>query len=373
MIRGLRKYGLKPWQLISLMTFLLVGILSEFLAHDKYLICLDSGVSFFVSCEYCNRGIAPPIPYRYNSIDKNNRGVSPLGKQQVASVYYRHWLGTDKLGRDVLAGVIEGAQVAVGIGFFSMLLSVIIGLLFGYLSGFLGDDSIRISWLGFLLLISCTCLFLFYFSYMVSPIRWLLLLSLMPLWLIGVTFFSTVETNKLGITIPLDIMVMRLIELFRSMPIIFIILVLLVLIAKPGYWSVIIIIAIVRWPTVTRYIRAEILKIKEQNFIQAAKMIGLSNRKIFIEQVLPMAISPVLVVCAFGFSSAILTESTLSFLGIGLPVEQVSWGSLLSQSRSDINSWWLVLFPGLMIYFSIYLFNTIGDTASEYLRGEVES
>lgn len=147
-------------------------------------------------------------------------------------------------------------------------------------------------------------------------------------------------------------------------------LVVLALFRKASYGNIILIITLVKWPTVTRFLRAEILAIKEENYIRAAQAIGLPSWKIFKDSILPLAISPVIISCAFAFSSAILLESTLSFLGIGVPVDVTTWGSLLSEARVRSSSWWLAFFPGLMIFFSIFLFNSIGDRLNQYLRGE---
>ena len=139
---------------------------------------------------------------------------------------------------------------------------------------------------------------------------------------------------------------------------------------SPSVWKVIFIIALVRWPSVTRYLRAEVLKIKEMQFVQSAQGIGLSDWKIFKDNILPLAASPVIVASALGFAYAVLAESTLSFLGIGVPAEVVTWGSLLTEARRNFSSWWLAFFPGLMIYLVILLFNSIGDRLDDYVRGE---
>jgi len=131
---------------------------------------------------------------------------------------------------------------------------------------------------------------------------------------------------------------------------------------------VILVIAFLRWPVITRHIRAEILKLKEQKFILSSKAIGQKDWKIFKNHILPLCISPITILVAFGFSAAILTESTLSFLGIGIPIDQVTWGSMLSEARKSFQLWWLAVFPGLMIYFVIALFNSLGDSVSAYFQ-----
>jgi len=171
-----------------------------------------------------------------------------------------------------------------------------------------------------------------------------------------------------GIAIPLDIIILRIIETLRSIPSVFLLLVLLALFSSPSIWNVVIVIAFLRWPTVTRHLRAEILKIRNEDYITSAKASGLSHFTIFKNYILPLTISPVIIVSAFGFASAILLESSLSFLGIGIPLDQVSWGSMLRDARLNLSLWWMALFPGLMIYFIILLFNNIGDSLTNRIQ-----
>lgn len=352
---------------IALCIFLFIAVFSDFIANDKCVICFKGEPGLFVEVEKCERGIRAPIPYRYNTIDKSNRNKSPFSDQEVSSPRYRHWLGTDIIGRDVLAGLINGCQIALWIGICSSLLSMIIGIILGYLGGYIGDDTIRIALWKLVLSFILISLGAWYLIYGSGFIKYApsILLGLLVL-LINKLFKTKPETYK--VYFPMDILIQRAAEIFRSIPYIFIILVLLGVVEKRSYWNIIWIIALVRWPTIYRYLRAEILKLRNQNFVKSSKMLGLSDHKIFIEQVLPLAMSPVMISTAFGFAIVILLESTLSFLGIGVPTDAVSWGSILNQARSSFSSWWLALFPGIMIYLTILLFNTIGDKLSERIR-----
>ena len=131
--------GLTKVQVYLLSIFVITGILCRYIANDNYLVCNDNGLSLIVSTEKCSSGMRAPIPYSAQTIDKKNRSVGPFDKQDVSSLYYRHWLGTDLLGRDTLAGLIWGTNVALKVGFFASLLSLIIGIALGYLSGYIGD------------------------------------------------------------------------------------------------------------------------------------------------------------------------------------------------------------------------------------------
>jgi len=348
-MKALYKYGLSTAQLFCLGLFLTVGLFGHLLTQEQ-------------SADHLRL-----IPYSASSIDKANRNVSPLGSQDVSSLRYRHWLGTDPIGRDVLAGIISGTNVAVRVGFFTVLLSLIIGFIFGYLSGYLGDIGFKLSRLDLLLLTIIMLLSIFYIIYGQGLLRLAAILVLIATIIFASHRSDTNLSN--GVHIPFDLIIMRILELFKSIPGLFFILVLLTIFKKPSIMSVVIVIVAVRWPSITRYLRAEILKIKEQDYVIADRALGLPEWRIFTHTVLPMAISPVLIISAFGFASAILLESTLSFLGIGVPPDVVTWGSLLNLARNNFSSWWLAFFPGLMIYGVIFLFNSIGDRMDARLRG----
>lgn len=353
--------------LIAFCIFLFIGIFSSFIANDTCVICLQGEPGFFVNKEECSLGLSAPIPYRYSTIDKLNRNKSPFSTQEVASLRYRHWLGTDIIGRDVLAGIINGCQIALWIGICSSLLSMVIGIILGYLGGYLGDETLRMSLWKLILFSILTLIGIWYLIYGHGLNKYLPIILVLTL-ILTVNKFIRTRSDNYKVFLPLDMLIQRVAEIFRSIPYIFIILVLLGVVEKRSYWNIIWIIALVRWPTIYRYLRAEILKLKNQNFVKSSQLLGLSDRKIFLEQVLPLALSPVMISTAFGFAIVILLESTLSFLGLGIPTDSVSWGSILNQARNSFGSWWLALFPGLMIYLSILLFNSIGDRLSERLR-----
>ena len=324
------------------------------------------------SSESCQFGIKALIPYDSNSTDKKNRKVGPFDYQDVSSLYYRHWLGTDALGRDVLAGLIEGSYIAFIVGILSSLFALIIGVFFAYWSGFVGDTRFKLlpSLMALFALVLLAAIFYAWYSTGWMRIVWLIIPIIC---LAAFRQYSKRQSNeKNQISLPFDILIIRLIEIFRSIPNLFLVLILLTLFNSSGYWNVIFIIALIRWPVITRHLRAEILNIKEENYIHSARSIGLSDPKIFKKYILPLTVSPIIIATAFGFSSAILLESTLSFLGIGVPLDQVSWGSILREARHDIGSWWLAIFPGILIYLMIYLFNDLGDKINQQLLNSVE-
>ena len=317
----------------------------------------------------CDSGIKAIIPYSAHTIDINNRNVGPFDNQNVSSLRYRHWLGTDAIGRDVLAGLIWGSNIAFKVGLLSTLLALFIGFIAGYLGGYIGDDSFQITRLNAAISVLLFLVAIFYFIYGVGIWKWgfLGIFFIWILWLLRNHDPEYMGDKKMAI--PVDMIIMRIIEVFRAIPTIFIVLVLIGLFAKPSLYNVIIVIAIIRWPIIARYLRAEILKLKEADHVMASRALGLGRFEIFRKNILPLAVSPVIVSSAFAFSGSILLESTLSFLGIGIPLDEVTWGSILNGARLSFSSWWLALFPGLAIYLVIILFHSIGDNLNENLRG----
>ncbi len=361
--------GISSRQFYLLTIFIISGILYRYIANDNYLLCTENGLSIQVNKDQCSKGIKALIPYSAHTIDKKNRSVGPFDKQDISSLYYRHWLGTDLIGRDILAGLIWGSNIALKVGLFASLLSLIIGLFFGYLSGYIGDDTFKVYKWQLLITMLLLMLSIFYFLYASGLARWFFVAALI-IWTIYLSAKNeSYDMGKQKIAIPFDHIISRVIEVFKAVPIIFIVLVLVSLFRHDSLTNVIIIIAIIKWPIIARFLRAEILKLKKSDHVVAAKTVGLSPSYIFRKNILPLAISPILISLAFGFSGTILLEAVLSFLGIGIPVDQVTWGSILNEARSDFSSWWLALFPGIAIYLTIRLFHSMGNSINEKLIG----
>ncbi len=362
------KYAIKKNHSIAIVVFVFIALFHQIIANDKYIICKKSSSwSFFEKQELCEYGVRALIPYSSKTIDKDNRSVGPFDKQKVSSLYYRHWLGTDSIGRDVLAGLIWGSFIALVVGLVSSLLALLVGVLMAYLSGYIGDNGFKLLKTHFLILIPFSFVLTYYWIYASVSLKLVMFIMFVILIYCLNTYSKNQAIEKKRIGLPFDLIILRVIEVFKSIPNLFLILILLPLMGRPSYWNVVFIIAFLRWPIITRHLRAEILNVKNENYISSARSIGLSDKKIFLKYILPLTISPIIIVTAFGFSSAILLESTLSFLGIGVPLDQLSWGGILKEARYDFNSWWLAVFPGLCIFFLIYVFNSIGDTINDQL------
>ena len=160
--------------------------------------------------------------------------------------------------------------------------------------------------------------------------------------------------------IAVDSMVSRLIEILVSVPSLILILS-FAAIAKPSMVNLMLIIGLTGWTGIARLTRAEFLKIRNLEYIQAGQALGFSEARIIFRHALPNGIGPAFVVIAFGIAGAILAESSLSFLGVGVPPEMVTWGSLLNSGRAQFNAWWLVIFPGMAIFITVAVYNLLGD------------
>jgi len=214
-------------------------------------------------------------------------------------------LGTDSLGRDIAAGIAYGARVSLLVGVVATAVSVVIGVTLGALAGYLG----------------------------------------------GVV----------------DDLVMRFTEFFQTIPS-FVLAILLVAIFTPSIASIVGAIAVVSWPPVARVVRAEFLSLRNREFVQAAEVLGKRPLAIVLTDILPNALSPIIVLASLNTASAILLESSLSFLGLGDP-NLMSWGFLIGSGRSVIRlAWWMSVFPGIAIFVTVLALNLIGEGLSDAMN-----
>lgn len=402
-----RKNRTALWSLRCLYVLLFIAVFADFLANDKPIVCkiegeihfpifqeyaVDLGLSsweekFFVKewseHEYEFK-IMPLVPYSATFQDKKNWDlISPFGDQNVSSMRYWHWMGTGELGKDILAGMIAGTRVAMMVGVISMSIASLIGILLGTFAGFFGDNLFKISRIRLLLNILAIPLAVFYGfivrSYLISEAdkqgylgtvlfkSMAIALGIILLFNLFASFLKFLPFLAKKVTIPMDILVMRLIEIFNSIPVLLLLLAVIAIIEKPSILYVMVIIGLVSWTGIARFTRAELLKIRQLEYIKATQAMGFGRTRIIFRHAIPNALGPVLITVAFGVAGAILVEAALSFLGLGGGQNEVTWGILLRDARSNFSAWWLAVFPGLAIFVTVTIFNLIGEGLTEAL------
>jgi peptide/nickel transport system permease protein len=321
----------------------------------------------------------PPIPYLPQNIDEANvHSVGPFDKQQVSSLHWRHWLGTDELGHDILAAMIYGTRIAMLVGIVSIGIATIIGLIMGLLAGYFGDDRLKLTRAQIIFNLLFIMLGIFYAfglrSYALSDALASSFIYFLLQLIVSIVIFTLIlcignviampfkKIPFLGrkVNIPIDIIVSRCIEVMMSIPTLFLIMA-IIAIAKPSILLVMVVIGATAWTGIARFVRAELLRIRELEYIEAAHALGYSEIRTIFKHALPNAMSPILIAIAFGIAGAILTEATLSFLGIGVPADIITWGSLLSEARSKPTAWWLAIFPGIAIFVTVTVYNLLGE------------
>ena len=217
----------------------------------------------------------------------------------LAAPSHNHLLGTDQLGRDVLSRMIWGARISLKVGFVATGIAILIGTILGAVAGYYG--------------------------------KWV------------------------------DTSIMRFVDIMLCFPAFFLILA-VIAILEPSIWNIMVVIGLTGWMGVTRLVRADFISLKERDFVQAARAIGANDLRIIFVHILPNAMASVLVTATLGVAGAILTESALSFLGIGVQPPTPSWGNILTAGKDNIDiAWWLSLYPGLAILVTVLGYNLLGE------------
>ncbi len=220
-------------------------------------------------------------------------------KKSLLPPSWEYFLGTDDLGRDVLLRMLYGARISLLVGFVAVGISTLIGIVLGAVAGFYGG------------------------------------------WV--------------------DTLLMRFVDIMLCFPTFFLILAVIAFL-DPSIWNIMIVIGLTSWMGVARLVRAEFLSLRQRDFVQAAKALGASDSRLIFCHILPNALSPVLVSATLGVAGAILTESALSFLGIGVQPPTPSWGNMLIVGKQTLGSaWWLSVFPGLAILITVLGYNLLGE------------
>jgi peptide/nickel transport system permease protein len=280
----------------------------------------------------------------------------------VMGIYF---FGTDDLGRDVFARMLQGAWVSLTVGFVAVGISVLIGIILGGIAGFFGERPIRIVHLAMAGLVILGIGLL-----MAKVIYWGFTALLTGC--IGFVWIS--KNQKYGFrrhlsesrilqkkALSVDTLVMRFVDIMLCFPSFFLILT-VVAILPASIYNIMIVIGLTSWMGAARFVRAEFLSLREQDFVSAARALGLSNFRILFRHMMPNAIGPVLVSATIGIATAILTEAGLSFLGFGVPPPHATWGNILSDGRRFIfDAPWLTFIPGVAILIVVLAFNLFGE------------
>jgi peptide/nickel transport system permease protein len=336
------------WAVWLLLGLLIVAVFGNFFTHEP------------------NRNKLPAlIPYASTTLDSRNADyVGPLSIQDISSPYYRHWLGTDAIGRDVLAGLIEGMKVALLVGFGGMSLALLFGFCLGLSAGYFGDNGLKMTKIGLILrgcVLGLAGFYALVFFQQKISLLWLLFFLITILLIIKYLEIKFLFNLK-KINVPLDTLIMRGVEIMQGVPTILWLLCMVSIINRLSVSQLILLIGFTGWMSFTRLVRGEMLRIRHLEYMDAAKVLGLSDVRIIVQHALPNILTPILTAASFGVANSILLESTISFIGLGLPPEQVTWGTMLNSARGNFSAWWLAVFPGLMIFITVFAFNKLGES-----------
>jgi len=303
-------------------------------------------------------------------LSKPNLDSLRSGEVPTLGIYF---LGTDDLGRDVFSRMLQGAWVSLTVGFVAVGISVIIGIFLGGIAGYFGQHHIRLDHI--LLTVMMTTGAILIGLGIVSWGAFLLILG--HAYIFSRILFRFITGNNLhpkGLalltvkTISVDTLIMRLVDIMLCFPSFFLILTVVALL-PPSIYNIMIVIGLTSWMGATRFVRAEFLSLREQDFVAAARALGVGNFRIIFRHMMPNAVAPVLVSATIGIATAILTEAGLSFLGFGVPPPHATWGNILSDGKRFIfDAPWLTFIPGTVILIVVLAFNLFGEGLRDVLN-----
>jgi len=269
--------------------------------------------------------------------------------------------GTDDLGRDVFARMLQGSWVSLTVGFVAVGISVLLGILMGGIAGYFGDRIVRTDRFLAVFLAGAGVVVMtagsqaLGIAILAGAVAWIALGSRIP------------RSAVLG-GVSLDTLIMRFVDIMLCFPSFFLILTVVALLPASIY-NIMIVIGLTSWMGAARFVRAEFLSLREQDFVTAARALGVGDWRIIFRHMIPNAVAPVLVSATIGIATAILTEAGLSFLGFGVPPPHATWGNILSDGKRFIfDAPWLTFVPGTAILIVVLSFNLFGEGLRDVLN-----
>lgn len=362
------------WYLYGL---IVVALAANFIANDRPIVAnFDGHVVWPVLSEVnaTTTGVAvrnwnkattkwsiwPPITYNGTSSDLSAARYQPPLSQGKGPG--RHWLGTDKLGRDTAAGLVYGTRVALAVGFGSVLLALLLGVPIGGAAGFFGNHGWAVTRamllavvLGVVVGVTYTQISLLPFLQLDGWVSNLLLTAVTVAVTTAATYYllRLLPPLRHPTYVPADTITLQFVEVFVNIPGAVLLLVAISLAPQPSLGLLVALIGLLLWPKFAVFIRSELIRIRSLPYIKAAQVSGIGKWRLLFVHALPNAAGPVLVTAGFMVVAAILLEAFLSFLGIGIPNDVATWGTILRRSRAAPAAWWLAVFPGLLLTLTV--------------------
>ncbi len=332
--------------------------------------------------------IWPPCSYRPGNTDWMNISVSPLDEQHFINLNheivkmpnkYRHWLGTNHKGEDVLAAVIYGCRHSLAVGIFSMILAGFIGVLLGMIAGYYQNHGIQIS-LGSLTGGLAGIVPALFYGFVrpafvlpdhsvkeenecfMSAFMNLLIFSgiLTTFVLFGKWMGKKNPFLNKKISIPADAIISRVIEWMNALPKLFLILILAGLFNKTAI-GLILILGLIQWTGIARIVRAETLSLRHTTWTESAISLGLPELRIITRHLFPHILPSFMVVFILGITGSIMAESSLSFLDAGIPDNWISWGTILNDGKRNLDNWWLLAIPGTILFMTLICLSILAE------------